>query len=76
MDSKLFNAWKHYEEGEEDAFLEGFRFAAEVLRTNRFYGHYAEGCANWLEKHLTEEVDRPTSTSLSGKDNGPLRNSG
>jgi hypothetical protein len=40
---------------ENDA-VDGFKFAIHRLRENAYYGHYAQLMADWLEKHLTQEV--------------------
>ena len=51
-------------------FLRGYTVAIERLRENKYYGHYADGLADWLELHMKEEVKEPTSTNLRGKING------
>lgn len=49
-----------------DGVLDGFEFAIKRLRENKYYGHYAQNLADWLEKHLTEQVSEPTITNLKG----------
>lgn len=44
--------------------MQGFQFAIKRLRENAHYGHYAQQLADWLEKHLTQEV---TSDKASAK---------
>jgi hypothetical protein len=48
----------------------GYEFAIQRLRENKYYGHYAQNLADWLEKHLTEQVPNPTLISLKGEKNG------
>lgn len=57
-------------ENEKKCVQFGFEFAIQRIRENKYYGHYAQFMADWLEKHLTEEVPEPTSTSLTGVKNG------
>ncbi len=40
----------------EGGVIAGFEFAIQRLRENAYYGHYAQFLADWLEKHLNEEV--------------------
>ena len=53
-----------WQEVNEEAFQKGFEFAIERLRENEFYGHYAQSLADWLERHLSQEV---TSDKAKGK---------
>jgi hypothetical protein len=62
MDTKLEEAMEY---GTPE-FIRGFQFAMELLRNNKFHGHYAEQCANWLEKHLTQEVSSKTTSTKRG----------
>lgn len=34
----------------------GLEFAIQRLRENEYYGHYAQFLADWLQKHLEQEV--------------------
>ena len=70
MDSKLkaiipekssVESWE-YGSGVE----EGFKLAIELLRQNKYYGHYAGYCANWLEQHLDKEVSSKTTVTKRG----------
>lgn len=47
---------------EEVAFDTGFSFAVQRLRENQYYGQYAQFLADWLEKHLTQEVKSDKAT--------------
>lgn len=40
----------------------GFEFAIQRLRENEYYGHYAQSLANWLDKHLSQEVTSDKAT--------------
>lgn len=46
--------------------VDGFNFAIQRLRGNKFFGHYSETIADWLELHLTQDVAEPTTTRLDG----------
>lgn len=56
MDKRLFDNTKLLESREEMAYFNGFEFAIQRLRENEYYGHYAQSLADWLEKHLSQEV--------------------
>lgn len=43
-------------------FEDGFQFAIQRLRENAYYGHYAQFMADWLEKHLTQDVKSDKAT--------------
>ena len=70
MDSKLKEARTidipYYEPSYEEGFDTGFLMAIELLRGNKFMGHYADQCATWLEKHLSEEVSSNTTSTKKG----------
>lgn len=67
MDNRFETRFKELDiQYDEWKFHEGFKFAIQRLRENKYYGHYAQNLADWLEKHLTEQVPEPTITSLKG----------
>lgn len=39
----------------------GFKFAIQRIRENKFYGYQGELVADWLEKHLIQEVNSDRS---------------
>jgi hypothetical protein len=62
MDTKLA---KEMEYGTVE-FIRGFEFAIQLLKENKFHGHYAKQCADWLEKHKEKEVSSKTTTTYRG----------
>lgn len=59
MDSRLREKIAQYKgviPSYEESVLVGFKLAIERIRQNNFYGYQGEFVADWLEKHLTQEV--------------------
>jgi hypothetical protein len=48
------------------SFRVGFELAIELLKNNKFHGHYATQCAEWLKKHLEQEVSSKTTATKRG----------
>lgn len=60
MDKRLRKVFEHgitnYEMSHEEGAMDGFKFAIQRIRENKFYGFYGHFLADWLEKHLSQEV--------------------
>lgn len=59
MDSRLekkISQYKGIVPFYEEAVLVGFKLAIERIRQNKFYGYQGDFVADWLEKHLIQEI--------------------